>query len=237
MGFHSHLPKTQIKYPAVDCIRWLCSYCTINNGFWIRQTISFCSLISEYNITNPLKLVKAMKGLINFAVTLPTNQHIKKKKVLSIKMYIVVQGRQRYICLPRVSPRSATSVRAGVDPALGCGFGSIWGENQITDPFSKDPSRCRDHRNVSYLPSSTGRGLHLFLEGTRCCLQWGHLSRVRPGWSSPRARTEGPEGGSPQPAGELRHRERSRWDFCRCRLWISVVCKIGWKFFCFGQLP
>lgn len=116
-----------------------------------------------------------MKGLINFAVTLPKNQHIKKKKVLSIKMYVVVQGRQWYICLPGVSPRSATSVCAGVDPALGCGFGSTWGENQITDLFSKAPSSCCGAwqaviRRMSYLPPSTGKGLHPFLEGSCCCL-------------------------------------------------------------------
>lgn len=46
-------------------------------------------------------------------------------------MYIVVQGCQWCICLPGISPRSATSACAGADPALlDCGFGSAREENQ-----------------------------------------------------------------------------------------------------------
>lgn len=150
-------------------------------------------------------------------------------------MYVVVQGCQWYICLPGVSPRSATSVCTGVDPALGCGFGSTWGEKQITDLFSKAPSSCCGAwqavvRRMSYLPPSTGRGLHPFLEGSCCCLQWGHSSCVRPGWSSPPDRMEGPERGSPQPGGELGYRERARWTWltCCCR-WVFCRCRLNFS--------
>lgn len=179
-----------------------------------------------------------MKGLINFAVKLPKNQHMKKKMVLSVTLYIVGWGCCWYTGLLRVSPGcKEVAVQDSVlllAMDLGQPGKKTRRENQITNPFSKDPLTCCDQAHLRALPSSwqcygvpkrvlLSPAMRTFVLHQTMLILTQTVRMEDSGWRGCRA----------FPADELRQCEAQVGPaspalqvevFCRCRLYITAFC-------------